>query len=620
MVLEVNDNASSLADSNTDSPGNVTQCVKESGYGDIDQQLSADDRIALLKREVKAVVGMNNELLAEMETMESKHAQAFDQERKRVNSLQCEMRQLSLSNEQFADRNNHLTEKIKEMSEEMRELDLQCQEKDRLCLKTQCDLETLSNYKKLTESLTRDNTDLLCELDKIQVFVQNGKINDDSSSKEKKVLLDQLRNYDDRHKKLTAQMHDVESANSDLLRKNEKLEAELASIVVNMQVCELESKHLRSRVHCEVLEEVCQESVKNCALDAENSEYKGVVLQLNEEISDLKCERSRLLKETREQSILIEQLTSEENAERLQSLSKELRDMLVERDQYKARLSEKHDCLLATESKLIDEQKKTFILSSTLKELQDEVDRKKSMVDSTKNELTYQIDSLTRQSAKLTTERDELATLCAAQTAKLREVDEEAKKEYAIRRQERKSSNKTLLELEDACNRELILTRKYEMAHDEFTRERENLINKIDKQTSISTMLHTKVSDLEEQLHDSKTEILSLQRTKKSLMDETIILQGDIESLKASFATKVKESSDKIKALEQDIDIYKTKLQDTQYQMKESRSKYKANTIELNTSLQGADERCKIISDEVNKLQLLVCNILGHHNLLLVRN
>jgi chromosome segregation ATPase len=569
----------------------------------VDQQLDPPSREALLRREVASLGGLNHELRGQMERAAADARRKSEQDHKLALSLQSEVEDLRESNCNLVERNNHLLEKIKAMSADMKDLDIQCQEKERLCLKNESDLGALESFKNLTESLTRDNTDLLCELDKIQSFVQKGMSNDESLNKEKAILLAQLQNSDSARKKNIELLRAAETANTDLMQQNDTLANDLAEITSNFRVAELELQNLRSRVLCEVLDEVSQETTKIHSLEAENAEYRQKEHDRQAENDTYKTENTRLNAALSEQSTIVQRLSVDGNVETVKKLSKTVIDLTVERDECKSRLSDKHALFLSVESKLIDEQKALFQLTMVADALKDDKRRAEAHLEATTNDYNRKVDILTANNSKLSADFDDLTERCSGYKAQLRGVEEDARNEYETRLQERRDFNATRLELEDSMSRERASSKTNQCRIETLEREQEALKEKMEQERQVSASLLLKKNEMEELAQDTNALLLSEERKNKMLAAEVESLESAMTSLKTSSAGHVQESQDRIEELQHALTNNKTKLHDALQQMKEKKKTFRTNALELNESLQDADARCKSISDEVSKLQ-----------------
>jgi len=165
--------------------------------------------------------------------------------------------------------------------------------------------------------------------------------------------------------------------------------------------------------------------------------------------------------------------------------------------------------------------------------------------------------------------------------------------------------NETRLQLADASNRELVLTKKLDSSIEEFNRERDTLVNNIERQTAASMSSEAKIVSLEDKLNSVSLDLTTAQRHNKALVSENEILRVDINNIRTSCSNKMQMSQSREQKLEQELEASKSKLEEELNLMRECKLKFKANTIELNASLQSADERCRTISDEVNKLQTM---------------
>lgn len=565
----------------------------------LSQEESAAMSPLQLQREVRSLVDINNELRAQLEQRSTEDRRRREQDHKLALNMQSEINDLHVSCRSLAEENNHLIDKMKTMTMDMKDLDMQCQEKERMCLKNESELESLESYRKLTESLTRDNTDLLCELDKLQVLVNKSMSNEESVSKEKKILLNQLQNSDIAQKKQLEKLREAETANARLLSENEQFKKDLADMTSAFRVSELELKTLRSRFDFEVLDEVSQETIKIMNLQTENDEYR----RKTSECDKLESEIIRLKEELNDQSALVQQLSADVNVESVKKLTKAVTDVTVERDELKKRLSDKHNTLLEVESKLVDEQKHVFQLTMQTEELKEAKKRIECILEATQHDCNRKMEVLSANSSKVTSDFNDLMDRCTTYKAQLRNVEEEVRTEYESRLRERKEFNMTRLGLEDAIHREIVLGKKNQCRIEELEREQDFFKEKLQEQKAGADEIFAKRKELEESLDNKNSLLLVEQRRNTALETENSALQQDMEKLKANSAANVQELSSKIEDLEQKLLINKTKLQEAQQHIKDKKKDFKMNTMELNDRLQDADARCKAVADEVSKVE-----------------
>ena len=545
---------------------------------------------------------LNNELNVELEQVSFEK----EQQRKLSNTLYAEINKLSLSNKALSEQNNHLSDNIKVANSDIKDLELKYQDKEKRCLKYESDMETMGSYKQLTESLTCDNTELLKELEKMQMLVQKGMDNEECLNRDKKVLLDQLNNSSATQKKNLDEFKALKEANEDLTLNNEKLLQNLSEMTKQFEIAELELKNLRSRVHSEVLEEVSNECFQIQTIKSENSLFKQQLEELQKDITKYNSECICLQREIDNKDAHIQKLSEDNNLERTKALSFNVAELTWELELCKSQLADKCKSLEAVEDKLVSEEKKSFDLTIIVEELRRDLAKSDMSHKAALNEVSTSLDEQHVQNSKMETELKEVQKRCSAYKLSIHELEEELRKEYESRLQDRMEFNKNRLDLTDAVNKEAQSTRISARRIEELEKDIESLKRKASEQSSAEISLRTDVKELQVALDKSNLLLCAELRKNKELTSDNECLRDNTEGICKRHHKLEEDLRREVVELEQTLASTKSKLKDALQHIKENNKSYKAKATELNESLQQADDRCKDMSESVIRLERAV--------------
>ena len=120
---------------------------------------------------------------------------------------------------------------------------------------------------------------------------------------------------------------------------------------------------------------------------------------------------------------------------------------------------------------VIDEQKKVFEMKSRNQELVEENKKMETKLDAMETQKNERIEYLTQCIHKAQTDYKDLETRCISLKGQLKTMENELAAEYEARLKEKKASNESKLELEDALNKEKLRAQKWESRSVETEKE-----------------------------------------------------------------------------------------------------------------------------------------------------
>ena len=303
----------------------------------------------LLRREVDSLAELNHELYSKIDQMNNEFRIKSESQEKIQSELQCERKALMASNEKLSEENRHLCQKIQTITLEMKSMEAENNELLENAKRQDEEMGTLESYKTLTQTLTKDNTDLLRELDNLQAIVQKKVASEESIAQERKCLLDRINNNDEIIAKFKSDAYEINEKNAELARRVEVLTEKNAALISSNDHAEAELKNLRCRVDSEVSDEVHQEYARISALENEKMEMNKKTASLEHKCESLKQENCGMATRLQEQVVIIESLTEKCDGAMIAKLEKAVKEKTAELSDSRATLKQKVNALLAAE-------------------------------------------------------------------------------------------------------------------------------------------------------------------------------------------------------------------------------------------------------------------------------
>lgn len=315
----------------------------------------------VVDREIAMLTTLNNELNETIDRMRLEAQEREAQIAVESNAMRSQVESLSHRCQELDKENHVLVQENGHMKIDIKELQLLYREKEESLKLQKSELLDTETYRKIADTLTRENNLLETELNALRKNLTSGESADNKSQKSIKLLLDNIKYLEKEKSEYLGQLDAERTTCEELSQERDDLTNKLKELIRRYKVCDMELRTLQSRVQDEVHEEVAAESNRvyelqeDCdqlreALRAaqQESRIKAVeLMQRENDITELREEMAALSKER--ECELIDSLRGE-----IFALSEGLRERDVALSRSSSTILEK-DALVATERIRVEE-------------------------------------------------------------------------------------------------------------------------------------------------------------------------------------------------------------------------------------------------------------------------